>query len=254
MRHAVRASEPGVPHHTATYRVRSASTPLVGLFIPTPCHTSRHDRARDLKTTVAKAFESLAPLAKVHDEDHIDEVARDDSGAIAGAVLSWVKAGNRQHKEWDNTVLGTLRLGAGRLVAEVNSARRADRVQREIAKRMAGTAILVERTVLDPSEVLAERRRERASGKRDDEPLRETTPELRAIEEDLARRHWDQWLDTRVPALANKTPRQAARSAGGRERLEALLAGFAREAETGGPNAATHIAFIREKLHLPKQG
>ena len=48
MRHAVRASEPGVPHHTAAYRVRSASTPLVGLFIPTPCHTSGHDRARDL--------------------------------------------------------------------------------------------------------------------------------------------------------------------------------------------------------------
>ena len=203
---------------------------------------------------MAKAFESLAPLAKVHGEDHIDEVTCDDSGAVASAVLSWVKAGNCQHKDLDNTVLGTLRLGADRLVAEVNSARRADRVKREIAKRMGGTATLVDTTVLDPFEVLAERRREWAFGTRDDEPPRETTPELRAIEEDLARRHWDQWLDTRVPALGNKTPRQAARSAGGRERLEALLAGFVREAETGGPSTAIPVAFIREKLRLPKQG
>ncbi|MBI2832871.1 MAG: hypothetical protein HYX76_00410 [Acidobacteria bacterium] len=30
------------------------------------------------------------------------------------------------------------------------------------------------------------------------------------------------WLDTRAPALENKTPRQAARTARGRERLDAL--------------------------------
>ena len=81
--------------------------------------------------------------------------------------------------------------------------------------------------------------------------MRETPPELREIEEDLAHRHWEQWLDTRVPALGNKTPRQAARSAGGRERLEALLAEFARDAESGRRNAAHHVAFIRERLRLP---
>ena len=91
-----------------------------------------------------RAFESLAPLARVHGEDHIDEITRDESGAVTSAVLSWVKAGNRQHKEWDDTILGTLRLGAGRLVAEVNSARRADRVKREIAKRMPETTIHVD--------------------------------------------------------------------------------------------------------------
>lgn len=138
------------------------------LLNPTPPQLSNTDGdplalttlTYDLKTTVAKAFESLAPLAKVHGEDHIDEVTCDDSGAVASAALSWVKAGNCQHKDWDNTVLGTLRLGADRLVAEVNSARRADRVKREIAKRMAGTATLVDTTVLDPFEVLAERRRD----------------------------------------------------------------------------------------------
>jgi hypothetical protein len=62
--------------------------------------------------------------------------------------LSWVKAGNRQHREWDNTILGTLRLDAGRLVVEVNSARRAERVKREIAKRLRDTARLVDAKVV----------------------------------------------------------------------------------------------------------
>ena len=206
----------------------------------------------DLNTTVARALESLAPLARVHGEDLIDGITRDESGAVTSAVLSWVKSGNRQHKDWDNTILGTLRLSAGRLVVEVNSARRAARVKREVVKRLARTAILVDTNVIDPSEALAERTRERASGTRDEERLPETLPELRAVEEDLLRRHWEQWLETRVPALGNKTPRQAARSAGGRERLEALLAEFTRDAEGGRRSAAPHVAFIRERLGLPK--
>jgi len=134
---------------------------------------------------------------------------------------------------------------------DVNSARRAARVKREIAKRLPGAAILVETKVTDPYEALAERRRQRASGALDDEPFTPTPPELREIEDDLMRQHWGEWLDTPVPALGNKTPRQAARSAGGRERLEALLADFARSGP-GGRDATPHVTFIREKLRLPK--
>jgi hypothetical protein len=230
------------------------------LLDPTPPRLSNTDGdplalttlTYDLKTTLAEAFERLRSLARVHGDDHIDEIAHDESGVITSAVLSWIKPGNRQHKEWDNTVLGTMRLTVGRLVVEVNSARRAARIKREIVKRLRETAVLIGTETIDPSEVLTERRQERASGADYHEPLSETPPELRAIEEDLARRHWEQWLDTQVPALGNKTPRQAARSAGGRERLEALLAWFAREAESSGPDAALHVAFIRQKLHLPK--
>lgn len=206
-----------------------------------------------LHTTVAAAFEKLVPLAMVHGEDHIDEIARDESGAITSAVLSWVKAGNRQHRDWDNTVLGTLRLGSDGLVVEVNSTRRADRVKREIAKRLSGAAILVDTKVVDPAEALAERRRERSSAVRDDELPRETPAELRGIEEDLQHRYWEQWLDTRVPALGNRTPRQAARSVHGRERLEALLAEFARDSDTGRGGTAPDVAFIREQLGLRKR-
>ena len=38
--------------------------------------------------------------------------------------------------------------------------------------------------------------------------------------------HWASWLDQDIPALGGLTPREAARSAAGRERLEALMAEF----------------------------
>ena len=72
------------------------------------------------------------------------------------------------------------------------------------------------------------------------------------MEEEMTRRHWREWLDTRVPALANKTPRQAARTPGGRERLEALLAQFERDVENSPLRDATHVAAIRETLGLAK--
>jgi hypothetical protein len=207
----------------------------------------------ELKTTVGEAFEKLAPLAMVHGEDHSDEVVRDASGAVTSATFSWVKAGNRQHKQWDNTVLGTIRIEAGRVVADVNSARRADRLKREISKRLSRTAALINTAVVDPLEALEERACQRAAGERHDESVLEPSAELQAIQEAMIREQWEGWLDMRVPALGNKTPRQAARTASGRERLEALLADFDRHAaDESSSAAAAHITLLRAALGLTK--
>ena len=206
----------------------------------------------ELKTPVGAAFEKLASLAMVHDEDHSDEVIRDAAGAVTSASLSWVKAGNRQQEDWTNTVLGNIRLAAGSLVAEVNSARRAGRLKREITRRLGRTAVLIDTKVVDPSEAIEERARRRAAGERFDESTAESSPELDAIQEEMNRKYWEVWLDTRVPALGNKTPRQAARTARGRERLEALLAEFDRDAVDGREVMAVHLATIREALALTK--
>jgi Antitoxin Xre/MbcA/ParS C-terminal toxin-binding domain len=206
----------------------------------------------ELKTTVGEAFEKLAPLAMVHGEDHSNEVVRDTSGAVTSATLSWVKAGNRQHKQWDNTVLGTIRIEAGRVVADVNSARRADRLKREIGKRLSRTATLINTAVVDPLEAIEERARQRAAGERHDEMALQPSAELQAIQDAMSREQWEGWLDTRVPALGNKTPRQAARTASGRERLEALLGAFDRDAAEGPASVATQLSEIRPTLGLTK--
>jgi hypothetical protein len=207
----------------------------------------------DLKTTANSAFERLLLLATLDGEVHEDEVTRDESGAVTSATFSWIKSGNRQHRHWENTILGTMRIETGRLVADVNSTRRANRLKREIAKRLGQSATLIETTVVDPSEALEARARGEAAVKTQVEPPAEPPEELQAIQADLLRQEWTAWLDTRVPALGNKTPRQAARTTSGRERLEALLAAFDRDAESGPPGTAAHLAAVRSTLALEKQ-
>ncbi len=118
----------------------------------------------DLGLSVQDAFALLKPLATVGGEEYMDDVVLDASGAVTGARLTWTKAGNKQHKDWTNTSLGAIDLTPGHLQAEVNSRRRADRLAREITRRLGLGATLVERTVTDVQAALAERQEQRAAG------------------------------------------------------------------------------------------
>jgi hypothetical protein len=81
-------------------------------------------------------------------------------------------------------------------------------------------------------------------------PEVERSPEIEALEADWLRKHWDAWVDTKVPALGNRTPRQAAKTARGRERLEALLSDFERSAERSQSAFTPNIGELRSKLGL----
>ena len=45
----------------------------------------------------------------------------------------------------------------------------------------------------------------------------------------MADQHWDQWLVTALPALNGRTPKTAATTPEGRERLEAILLDFSQK-------------------------
>jgi hypothetical protein len=206
----------------------------------------------ELGVTVAEAVEQLTPLATVRGDVYLADEVRDAAGGLTAATLTWIKAGNRKHKDWDNTTLGTLRLDGSGLVVEVNSARRRRRIEKEIAKCLGSAAALVDTTITDLAEELERRRESRSSG-----PLHLVTPadsprspELEAIETELARKHWDAWLDTKVPALGNRTPRQAAKTASGRERLEALLADYSQKSVSGRNAFGPDIGTLKRKLGL----
>ena len=67
--------------------------------------------------TVAEVAERLASLARLPGDpasDDVQDVEHDDTGVMTSAVISWKKPGNKKHKEWTNTVLGTLRITPGR--------------------------------------------------------------------------------------------------------------------------------------------
>jgi hypothetical protein len=77
--------------------------------------------------------------------------------------------------------------------------------------------------------------------------LPEVQQQLRA----MAAAQWQQWLDEKIPALRNRTPRQASRTEEGRERLEALLQSF--EAQDGTRRDSpfrADVAVLRKELGL----
>ena len=72
-----------------------------------------------------------------------------------------------------------------------------------------------------------------ARTKRSNDTLNDS-PEARRLLKEAADKHWSGWLDTSLPALKDETPRQAAKTEKGRERLEALLWQFEQQ-KTGKP-------------------
>jgi hypothetical protein len=48
-------------------------------------------------------------------------------------------------------------------------------------------------------------------------------PEVREKVSELILKHWEGWISQKIPALGGKTPKNAAKSADGREAVEALL-------------------------------
>ncbi len=212
----------------------------------------------ELDMSAAEAFERLKPLAVLGREEHVEDVGRNASGAVTSATLSWIAAGNRQNKSWDKTILGTLRLNGSTLTVEVNSARRRDRIVKEIGRLLGSSATLVETTTTDIAKKLEARRGSRVGGaggaRRDeadaDAAQPERTPEMAAIEAEFMKRHWEAWVDEKVPALGNKTPRQAVKTAIGREKVEALLSDFAQKRRRGRPALVPDVGAIRKKLGL----
>ena len=207
----------------------------------------------EVRIPVAEVLERLRPLATLGADEHISDVVEDASGAVRRAVLQWVKRGNRKMKQWDNTILGTLTIDDGRLTAEVNSARRADRLVREIGKRLGSRASLKVRSLEDLSKRLGEATIGAARGADARVRAEEKRPrELVEYEDELYRQHLESWIDTRVPALGNRTPRELSRSPRGRERLSALLAGIEEGQDGERPARARARAALRRTLRLDR--
>ena len=63
--------------------------------------------------------------------------------------------------------------------------------------------------------------------------------------------HWKSWLDKPIPALKNETPRQAARTPSGRERLVAVLREFEwSSTELRDPLLVPDVGALRRELGL----
>lgn len=251
-------------------RVRAASGEILALYHhfvhralhPEPPQLRNTDGDRFRPTTlefklrcgVREAFDRLASLSVVRSADvMLDDATWSDARELTEIGIDWGKRGNRRHRDWDNTTLGNLTLSAGAIRVSVNSARRARKIRGLLEKRL-GPDVLYLRQTIESMDALLD-----PSGRDEPDRLEEpeappivNTPEGRAYVEEMNRRHWEAWLDEKVPALGNITPRHAAKTPLGRERLEALLTEFSwRQEASPGNLMHVDIEWIRRELGLP---
>ncbi len=209
----------------------------------------------ELRCNPNRAFEKLKTLALPEfQEGLLEDADFDGSGKLVRVSLQWQKKGNAKHAGWDNTVLGNIEIDHGRLVVEVNSEKRADRIRRELHRRLRDECVFVNEkresieTMLKGRMARGGRRKVGRRGAREEESM---PPELRAALKESMKAHWNAWLDTPIPALKNRSPREAAGTKEGRERLEALLMEFeCRDQSLIKPELRPDIAELRKKLGL----
>ena len=204
-----------------------------------------------LKIGPEEALNFLLPLTLEDGPDEfLQEAKKDKLGKIKRMEIPWLEKGNKKHTIWDNTVLGYITLEPGRLILETNSQERSQRGA-ELLKRYLGEAISFQQTLIETFEQkmkslpIANPKKDEGSQK-----LLES-PEIQEHFKVMAKEHWENWFDEKIPMLKNKTPREAAKTKDGKERLEALLLLYERrDLEVGDNLFKADIDYLRRELGL----
>jgi len=144
-------------------------------------------------------------------------------GPDAGKGWSWIRAGNRLHPDWENTLVASLRLGIGTLRLETNSRERDAEFRAQLEKGGAGLLEYVGTEQEDATDADAIRRIAPEASESGSDTGRLPPEVEREAVRALMERHYNSWPDTHLPALDGKTPRQAARTKAGRNRVEGLI-------------------------------
>lgn len=204
-----------------------------------------------LTLTPEETLKSLLPLTLEDDPDtFLKRAKKDKSGKIKQITCSWLKKGNKQHKGLNNTMLGQITIENNRLILETNSQERTQRGEKLLSKYL-GDAISFQQTLIEtPEQKMKALPKANPRLDQESQKLLEL-PEVQEHIKSMAKAHWENWFDEPIPMLKNKTPRQAAKTKDGRERLEALLLQYERHnAEDSDNLLKADVNYLRRELSL----
>ena len=194
-----------------------------------------------LKCTPGEGLDALASLALAGDANELaHEGEFDEQGELVSIGFPWLREGNKQHKTWENTVLGNIAIDGEQLTIDVDSQKSADTIKREIAHRLGKRAEFCNADILSTEKLFEEMERPPDEEERlaaENEELM-AMPEVQEQLEEMAEQYKKEWPDKPIPALKDQSPREAAKTAAGRELLEALL---------------WHYEWQSEMLNTPQQ-
>jgi len=174
----------------------------------------------------ATAFEKLASLCATESFVTIRKMAEtDETGHLCKINFPWTQKGNKKNSLFDNTILGEIRIDHQKMTVQVNSAKRAKRIRKTIETRMGKDVKFKMDAIEDMNSIMAPGGKDFFDpGKiqaEQDELMQH--PEVRQQLKEKILNYWDEWMDMKLPALGNKTPRKAVKTAEGREAVDALL-------------------------------
>jgi hypothetical protein len=101
-----------------------------------------------VRCSVREAFDRLKPLSLSDDDDELlGGASWSEAGELTAAELVWSKRGNKLHRHWDNTTLGSLALSPGGLRVSVNSTKRARKIRRLVEKYLGSDGLFLRETI-----------------------------------------------------------------------------------------------------------
>lgn len=170
-----------------------------------------------------ETFDALKHLsAGASDDELLAQAERADDGSLRYVEFQWLKQGNRQHEDWENTSLGMIEIDQRRLSIYVNSQERADEFKHIVDKELGARARFRFAEIESAEQLLED------AATADDWEFSQQElaglPEVQAAIRETMSKHYDGWLNEKLPALNGKTPLQAVEQRDGREMVEALVA------------------------------
>ena len=130
------------------------------------------------------------------------------------------------------------------LTIEANSEKRANSVLLEIDSRLNKEEVSYLRTEKKSMKDMIAEPHEKEDNPCDD------SPEIQAMLKQLSKKHWAEWLDQKIPALENVTPREAVKTDLGRERLEALFVDFHQKNQSGTSQCPVDLNYLRHEIGI----
>lgn len=202
----------------------------------------------DLQCSPQEALDALQTLSLCESAAELLETGEFINQQLHKISFPWLKTGNKQHRDWPNTVMGEIAIDGPKLSIHVNSQNRAAQIKRKITRRLGKRAVFKTEVLESINKMLDDKQSD--IGKDLFNTPEAIPEEMQQMLAEMAKKHWQEWLDTSLPALNNQTPRQAAKTQSGRERLEVLLLDFEAKNELAEQPLAPDVDKLREELGL----
>lgn len=241
-------------YHDITHRLLNPSMPQLQNTDGDPLIFNK--LIYSLECSPRGALDTLRQLNLTEDDESILTGAEfDKKGELRKIEFAWEKPGNKMHKDWNNTILGHLRIEGATLTAEVNSENRAQQFKALMEKLLPGKARYKTTVIESPQAKLAQMKKEESSAqaiqRQKEQDELNSLPEVQAQIAEYMRQHYRDWPSQKLPILKNKTPLQAVKTKDGKEMVEALLMEFEQRGEHSAPPLdPAIIAELRERLGL----